>query len=153
MAAAMVFSEFGTQENKISQCFYFSPLCLPLSDGTGCHYLSFVFFFFLMLSFKPAFSLPSFTLIKRLFSSSSPSVIKMVSSAYLRLLIIIPAILILSCDSSTPAFCMMCSTYKLKKLDDNIQPCHTPFSMLNQSVVPCKILTVLNSHKGSSGDI
>ena len=40
-----------------------------------------------MLSFKPAFSLSSFTFIKRLFSSSSLSAIRVVSSAYLRLLI------------------------------------------------------------------
>ena len=43
-------------------------------------------FSFSILSFKPAFSLSSFTLIKRLFSSSSLSSIRVVSSAYLRLL-------------------------------------------------------------------
>ena len=42
---------------------------------------------FWMLSFKPAFSLSSFTLIKRLCSSSSLSTITVVSSTYLRLLI------------------------------------------------------------------
>ena len=41
-----------------------------------------------MLSFKPTFSLSSFTYIKRLFSSSSFSAIRVVSSAYLRLLIL-----------------------------------------------------------------
>ena len=41
---------------------------------------------FWMLSFKPTFSLFSFTFIKRLFSSSSLSAIRMVSSEYLRLL-------------------------------------------------------------------
>ena len=41
---------------------------------------------FWMLSFKSAFSLSSFTFIKRLFSSSSLSAIRVVSSAYLRLL-------------------------------------------------------------------
>ena len=41
---------------------------------------------FLILSFKPVFSLYSFTLIKRLFSSSSLSAIRVVSSAYPRLL-------------------------------------------------------------------
>ena len=44
-----------------------------------------------MLSFKPTFSLSSFTFIKRLFSSSLLSAIKVVSSAYLRLLIFLPA--------------------------------------------------------------
>ena len=47
---------------------------------------------FWMLSFKPTFSLSSFTFIKRIFVSSSA--ISMVSSAYLRLLIFLPAILI-----------------------------------------------------------
>ena len=35
----------------------------------------------------------------------------------------------------------MCSVYKLDKQGDNKQPCHTSFSILNQSVVPYKILT------------
>ena len=42
---------------------------------------------FWMLSFKPTFSLSFFTFIKRLFSSSSLSAVRVVSSAYLRLLI------------------------------------------------------------------
>ena len=42
---------------------------------------------FWMLSFKPTFSLSSFTFIKRLFSSSSLSAIRVVSSAYLLLLL------------------------------------------------------------------
>ena len=41
---------------------------------------------FYMLSFMPTFSLSSFTFIKQLFSSSSLSAIRVVSSAYLRLL-------------------------------------------------------------------
>ena len=44
-------------------------------------------FVFQMFSFKPAFSLFFFTVIKRLFSSSSLSAIRVVSYAYLRLLI------------------------------------------------------------------
>ena len=51
-------------------------------------------FVFWMSSFKPAFSFYSFTFIKRLFNSSSLSAIRVVSSAYLRLLIFLPAILI-----------------------------------------------------------
>ena len=66
-----------------------------------------------MLSFKPAFSLSSFTFIKRLFSYSLLSAIRMVSSAYLRLLIFLPAILIPACASSSPAFLMMYSAYML----------------------------------------
>ena len=47
---------------------------------------------FWMLRFKPTFSLSSFTFIKRLCSSSPFSVIRVVSSAYLRLLIFLLAI-------------------------------------------------------------
>ena len=64
---------------------------------------------FWMLRFKPTFSLSSFTFIKRLFSSSSLSAIRVVSSAYLRLLIFLPAILIPACVSSSLAFLMMYS--------------------------------------------
>ena len=70
---------------------------------------------FWMLSFKPTFSLSSFTFIKRLFSSSSLSAIRVVSSAYLRLLIFLPEILIPACASSSPVFLMMYSAYKLNK--------------------------------------
>jgi len=59
-----------------------------------------------MLSFKPTFSLSSFTFIKRLFSSSLLSAINVVPSLYLRLLIFLPAVLILACVSSSPAFHM-----------------------------------------------
>ena len=55
---------------------------------------------FWMLSFKPAFSLASFTFIKRLFSSSSLSTIRVMSSVYLRSLIFLLAILIPVCASS-----------------------------------------------------
>ena len=98
-------------------------------------------FVFWMLSFKSVFSLSSFT-FKRLFSSFSLSAIRVVSSAHLRLLIFLAAILIPACASSSPAFCMMYSVYKLNKQGDNIQPWRTPFPIWNQSVVPCPVLTV-----------
>ena len=58
-------------------------------------------FIFWMLSFTPRFLLSSFTFIKRLFSSSSPSARRVVSSAYLRLLIFLLAVLIPVCASSS----------------------------------------------------
>ena len=73
---------------------------------------------FWMLIFKPKFSLSSFTFIKKLFSSSSLSAIRVMS------------------------FLMVYFTYKLNKQGDNIQPWHTPFLIWNQSVVPCPVLTV-----------
>ena len=45
---------------------------------------------FWMLSFKPAFLLSCFSFIKRLFSSSLLSAINVVSSAYLKLFILLP---------------------------------------------------------------
>ena len=68
----------------------------------------------------------------------------MVSSAYLRLLIFLPAILIPAYASSSPASLMMYSAEKLNKQGDNIQPWHTPFPIWNQSVVPCPVLTVVS---------
>ena len=35
----------------------------------------------------------------------------------------------------------MYSAYKLNKQGDNIQPCHASFPILNQSVIPCPVLT------------
>ena len=73
--------------------------------------------FFWKLSFKKAFALSSFILIKRVFSSSSLSAIRVLSSAFLQL-IFLPEILMPACDSSSLAFCMMYSAQKLNKHDD-----------------------------------
>ena len=59
---------------------------------------------FWMLSFMPTFSLYSFTFIRRLYSPSSLSAIKVVSSVYLKLLIFLPAILIQACALSGQHF-------------------------------------------------
>ena len=90
-------------KNKISHSFHCFPIYLPWSEGTGLVAMILAFW---MLSFKPTFSL-SFTFIKRLSSSSLLSVIRVVSSAYLRLLIFLPAILIPACASFSPVFLMM----------------------------------------------
>ena len=89
MAAITIKSDFGAPKNKVWHCFHCFPIYFPWRDGTRCHNLH-----FLMLSFKPAFLLSSFTFIKRPFSSCSLSAIRVVSSAYLRLLIFLLAILI-----------------------------------------------------------
>ena len=60
----------------------------------------------------------------------------------MRLLTFLPPILIPACISSIPAFLMMCSVYRLNKQGNSRQPCHTPFSILNQSAVPYRVLTV-----------
>ena len=81
----------------------------PLFSPSICHEvmgMNVMIFGFRMLSFKSAFSLSSFTLIKRLFSSSSLSTIRVVSSPYLRLLIFLPAILIPACELSSSFLCV-----------------------------------------------
>ena len=95
-----------------------------------------------MLSFKPAFSLSSLIFIKRFFSSSSLPAIRVVSSAYLRSLIFPTTILIPAWASFCPEFHMMYSTQTSNKQGDSIQPWHTPFPILNQSIVLCMVLTV-----------
>ena len=98
--------------------------------------------FFLMWNFKSTFSLFSSTLIKSHFNYYSLSAIRIVLSSYLSLMMFLPATLIQACDSCSLAFHMMWSAYKLNKQGDNIQSCRTPSPILNQSIVPCLILTV-----------
>ena len=137
MVAITICSDLGAQKHKICHCFHCFPIYLLWSDGTGCQILV-----FWMMSFKPTFSLSSFIFIKKPFSSSSLSAIRVVSSAHLRLLIFLLAILIPVCASSSPAFHMIYFAFKFNKQGDNIQPWPTPFPIWNQSVVPCPVLTV-----------
>ena len=97
-------SDFGTQENLSLSLFLLFPIYLPWSDGTNAMTL-----IFWMLGFKSAFLLSSF--IKRLFSSSSLSETRVVSFAYMRLLIFLPVVLIPACASSSLAFRRMYSAY------------------------------------------
>ena len=137
MAAVTIWSDFGAPQNKVSNCFHcFPSIC---QEVMGPDAMILVFW---ILSLKPAFSLSSFTFIKRLFSSPLLSAITVVSSAYLRLLIFLLAILIPACASSSIVFLMMYSAYKLNKQGGNIHPWHTPFPIWNRSVVPCPVLTV-----------
>ena len=170
---------------KSATVFNFSPsIC---HEVMGLDTMTLVFW---MLSFKLAFPVSSLTFIRRLFSSSSLHAIRVVSSAYLRLLIFLPAVLIPACYSSILAFYtgvsslsllqqifptqesnggllhyrrilyqlsyegnpMMCSTYKLNKQVDSIHPWCTPFPILNQFVVSCLVLLLLDLHTAFSGD-
>ena len=65
MAAVTICTDFGAQENKGCQCFHCLSICHEVMGPDAMILL------FWMLSFKPTFSLSSFTFIKRLFSSSS----------------------------------------------------------------------------------
>ena len=87
--AVSIWSEFGAPQIKSVTISTVSPSICHKVMGPDA-----MIFVFWMLSFKPTFSFSSFTLFKRLFSSSSLSAIRMVSSAYLRSLMFLPAILI-----------------------------------------------------------
>ena len=54
---------------------------------------------------------------------------------------LLQAILIPACGSSSLAYHVMYSAFKLNKQGDNIQPRHTPFPIWNQSAVSCPVLT------------
>ena len=114
-------------------CFHFSPIY-----GSDIMILA-----FWMLSFKPVFS--------TLLSPSSRA--SLVPLHFLPLgwyhlsiwgisQIFLPTILIPAYESSSSIFCMIYSAYKLNKQGDIIQPWHTSFSILNQSVGPCPVLNV-----------
>ena len=137
MAAVTIYSDFGAQENKSATD--------SIVSSSNCHEVmgpEAMICVLWMLSLKPGFSLPSYTFIKRLFRSSSLSVLRVVSSAYLRLLIFLPAIWIPACASSSPAFHMIYFAFKFNKQGDNIQPWCTPFPIWNLYVVPCPVLNV-----------
>ena len=127
-------------------CCWVAKPCLTLYDFMNCstpgfsvlHYLNAMILGFLIFSLKLALSL-SFTIIKRILYPSSLSAIRVVLSAYLRLLMFLPPILIPACNLSSPAFLMMCSACRLNKQSDSRQPCGITFSILNQSVVPYRI--------------
>ena len=141
MAAVTICKDCRAQEEEICHYFHLFPFYLPWSNEADAMILVFLIF-----SFKLALSLFLFTLMERFFSSFSLSAIILVSSAYLRLLMFLPPMLIPACNSPSnspsPAFLMMCSACRWNKQGDSTQPCCTPFSILNQSVVPYRVLTV-----------
>ena len=119
-------------------------ITVPIVSSSICHKVmgpNAMIFVFWMLSFKPTFSFSSFAFIKRLFSSSLLSAITVMSSVDLSLLIFISAILIPACVSSSWAFHMTYSAYKLNKQGNNTQPWRIPFPIWNQSADPCPDLT------------
>ena len=80
---------------------------------------------FWLLSFKATFSLSSFTFIRRLFSSFLLSAIRVVSSAYLKLLIFFPEISVPACASSSLPFHMMYSAAAAAAAAKSLQSCPT----------------------------
>ena len=120
MAAFTVYSDFGAQENSQPLFPLFPHLFamkwwdqIPWSLFFECWALSHLFHSPLSPSSEGSL-IPLCT-------------IRVVSSAYLRLLIFLPSTFIPTCASSSLAFCVMYSAYMLNKQGDNIQPCCIPF--------------------------
>ena len=129
------------ERKSVTVCTFSPSIC---HEVMGPDAMIFVFW---KLSFKTSFSLSSFTLIKRFFSSSLLYAMSG-TSAYLTLLIFLLAILILAWNSPSPALLMMYSSFKLNKQSDYIQPWCTPFPILKgenkqKSIVPCPVLLLL----------
>ena len=133
MAAVTICSDFGAQENKVTVSIIFPSICHEVMGLDAMIFVS------QMLSFKSAFSLLPLL----------PSRSSLVPVHFLSCIICIPEVVDISpshfysiCDSSSLAFHMSYSAYKLDKCRDNIQLWCTPFPILNQSIFPCLVLTV-----------
>ena len=109
MAAITICNDSGAQEEEIYYYFHIFPIYHEVMEPDA------MILVFLIVNLKWAFSLSSFTLIKRLISSSSLSPFRVVQSTYLRLLMFLLLILIPACNYSSLAFLMMFSTYRLNK--------------------------------------
>ena len=143
MASVTIRSDFRAQEKEICHCLHFFLFYLSWSEGTRCHDLRFwVFFFFWYWVLSRLFHSPPSPSSRSSLVPLRFSAIRVASFTYLRLFMFLPTVLIPAGNSSSPAFHMMCSVYKLNKYGDNKQPCRTPFSILNQSFVPYGVLAV-----------
>ena len=127
---------FGAQENSLS-LFPLFPHLLPWSDGIGCHDLG-----FLNVEFQVKFLTLLFNfhqeVLQFFFIFCHKDGVIYISEV----IDISPSNLDSSVASSSLAFCMMYSAYKLNKQGNNIQPWRTPFPIWNQFVVPRTVLTV-----------
>ena len=88
------------KRKSVTTSNFFLSICHAVMGEDVMILVLFCFVCFGFFSLKPDLSLSSFSLIKRLFSSSSLSAVRVVSSAYLWLLTFLPPILIPACNSS-----------------------------------------------------
>ena len=134
MAAITICSDFGAQKYKVWHCFHCFPIYFLWSDGTRFYDLS-----FLNVELYANFFTLLFHFYQEIFSSSSRSAIRLVSSAYLWLLIFLPAILIPACASSSPAFLEMANSLLLTSMRfSKIAYCaYTENFFANSGLTPC----------------
>ena len=105
MAPVTVHSDFGAQENKICHCCHFFPFYLHEVMGPDAMVLV-----FLMLIFKPVFSLSSFTFIETLVPLCFLPYCGIICVS--EVIDISPGNLDSSCASSSLAFHMIYSAYQ-----------------------------------------
>ena len=132
----LVCSDFGAKENKICQILFFV-LQFVMKWGGQMPWSSVFECWVLSQLFHSPFLLSST-------GSLVPLCFLPLGFCHLciwGLLILLLAILSPAWDSSSLAFHMMYSAQKLNMQGDNIQPRHTPFPILNQSIVLCLVLT------------
>ena len=129
MAAVTLCSDFGAPQNEVCHSFHFFLIYLPWSDGTRCNDLLFFECWSLNQLFHFPLSLSSRGSLVLHFCQKG-GIISMSE-----VIDISPSILIPVCASSSPAFRMMYSAYKLNKQSDYIQPWRTPSPLWNQSIV------------------
>ena len=127
MATVTICSDFEAQENKACHCFHCFSIYLPWIDGTRGYDLSFLECWALTQLFHSPLSLSSRSSLVPLHFLHKGGVICISEVIDISL-----GKLDSSLASSTPAFCMMYSAYKLNKQGDNIQPWHIPFPICNQ---------------------
>ena len=131
MASVTICSDFGApQKIKSDTVSTVSPSISHEVMGPDAMILV-----FWMLSFQSTFSFSSFTFIKRLFSSSSLSAIRVVSSTYLRLLIFLLAILIQLVLPPAQRFSWLYSAHKLNKQGNNIHSLDILLSLFGNSLL------------------
>ena len=140
MASVTIHIDLGPKKWNLN-CLHFSSIICH--EGIGPDDMIFVFECWVLsqLFYSPLLFHPHQGALQFLFNFCH-SVVRVEPSAYLRLWLFLPAILIPACDSYSLAFRVMYFPCKLNKQGDNVQLWRTPFPIWNQSVVPCPVLTV-----------
>ena len=137
VAAVTICSGLEPKKIKSVTAFTFFLFYLPWSDGTGCHDLGFFSVEFQASFFTCLFHPHQETLVHlhslplEWFHLHIWGCWYFCQQSWFQLVI-----------HPSPAFHIMYSEYKLNKQSDSIKPWQTPFSILNQSVVLCPLLTV-----------
>ena len=131
MAAVTICSDLGAPKNKVSHCFH---IYLPWSDGAKWDDTKFCECWVLSQLFHSPLSLSSRgSLLFLCFLSLGWCHLHVWGYWYFSWQPWFQLVFL-------PVKCF--SAYKLNKQGDNTQPCHTPFPIWNQSVVPCPVLAV-----------